>query len=615
MIAENRLSDLLAQAAASIMEPTTEQSRLVDALAELGERLTAQELRIAVLGQFKRGKSTLLNALLGMRALPMGIIPITAIPTFIRSALRHSLRVKRHGAWEEPIVNGEEELSAALERFVSETGNPKNRLDVEKAHVGAPSRFLADSVVFIDTPGVGSTFEHNTRAAETVLAKCDAALFVVSADPPITGAELDYLGRIRALIPRLMFVLNKADLLNRDECDLARDFLVHVLSEQAKIPRPIEIYLVSAKEALAAEDAHDRLALTRSGLPALRSLIADVLVREKQEILIDVVSRRATATIEQLRFQTELRLKGYLLPLEELESKVAIFERSAAEFEEQRRALADSMFVDKQRLLRELKSDTDRLWKAAREEFRAKLEKHMVLSDGGPATVRDRLTSAFSEYFDRAFSSFIDSTNVRVSERLAIHQRRADSLIEAVSRSAAELMDVSVPRSVPQEAFRVDRDPYWVAPEPLQSLLSLSTAPLSRLIPKRIREGRARRQRLKELDRAVLRNVSHLDWAMRQNIEEAFRRFETSLRKELGHALDATRAAMQAAVYRHRLHEDAISRYVRETTSSIEALNGILQELGGAGLCGSSTPASGRLKGESVAGASHRKLDREAERM
>jgi hypothetical protein len=578
-IMADRLSNLLSQAAASIVEPTAEQNRLIDELSELGNRLVAQQLRIAVLGQFKRGKSSLLNALLGMQALPMGITPITAIPTFVRSASRHSIQVKRQGAWEEPTVDGEEELSAALKRFVSEAGNPKNRLDVQEVHVGAPSVFPMDSVIFIDTPGVGSTFEHNTRAAEAVLAKCDAALFVVSADPPITEAELSYLGQIRALIPRLVFVLNKADLLSAEERTLARDFLVHVLSEQANIPPPIEVYLVSAREALTAEEANDGRALTQSGLPALRSLIADILAREKQGILIDVIMRRARATIERLRFQTELRLKGFLLPLEELQSKVATFEQSAAEFEEQRRALADSMFLDKQRLLRELDSDTDRLWKAARADACEKLEKFVGMTSD-PAALRERLKNVISDYFDSALDEFTVSMKVRICERLSVHQRRADSLIEAVSRCAAELMEISIPRSEPKEAFRADREPYWVAPERLQSLASLSIAPFSRFIPKKISEERARRQQAAELDRAVLRNVSHLDWAMRQNIEEAFRRFEIASREELGHALDATRAAMQVALDRHRLHEDAISRYVREASDSIEALDQILQELG-----------------------------------
>ena len=253
----------------------------------------------------------------------------------------------------------------------------------------------------IDTPGVGSTFEHNTKAAEAVLAKCDAALFVVSADPPITKAELAYLTRIRRLIPKIIFVLNKCNLLTGAERKVARDFLVHVLSQQAGIEARIEVWLVSAREALVAQKGDDREALTRSGLPALKNAIVNVLAQEKRSILLDVIVRRGTAHIEQLKFQAELRLKSLLLPLEELASKVSLFEQCAAEFEEQRLSLVDAMSADRQRLLRELQEETDRLWKAAQAEFRTKFEKRLV-ADDDLGVLRKEIAGELSAYFDAA---------------------------------------------------------------------------------------------------------------------------------------------------------------------------------------------------------------------
>ena len=121
--------------------------------------------------------------------------------------------------------------------------------------------------------------------------------------------------------------------------------------------------------------------------------------------------------------------------------------------------------------------------------------------------------------------------------------------------------------------------PIRVAPEQLQSLLSLSTTSFSRFLPRKISGERALRQRIAELDRAVLRNVSNLDSAMRQNIEEAFRRFEVSLRHELALAVSATSAAMRIALDRHRDHEEAVSRSIKEMTDSVARLDLVLQGL------------------------------------
>ena len=80
-----------------------------------------------------------------------------------------------------------------LTAFVTEEANPRNVLNVARVDVFLPAQLLERGVVLIDTPGVGSTHRHQTAAADAVLPECDAALFVVSADPPITEIEIDYL--------------------------------------------------------------------------------------------------------------------------------------------------------------------------------------------------------------------------------------------------------------------------------------------------------------------------------------------------------------------------------------------------------------------------------------
>ena len=66
---------------------------------------------------------------------------------------------------------------------MAEEANPENQLGVERVDLLYPADILANGTVIIDTPGVGSTLQHNTEAAVQVLPKSDAALFVISADP------------------------------------------------------------------------------------------------------------------------------------------------------------------------------------------------------------------------------------------------------------------------------------------------------------------------------------------------------------------------------------------------------------------------------------------------
>ncbi|MFZ0484056.1 MAG: dynamin family protein, partial [Desulfobacterales bacterium] len=195
-------------------------------LSGLKDRLMDGRFHLAVLGQFKRGKSTLLNALISEPILPVSVIPLTSVPTFIRFGSPSIIRV-RYGdnrGVEEFSGESTSDRTDLLVKYVTEEGNPKNKLGVTEVEVVLPAPILSKGVVLIDTPGIGSTYRHNTQATLNFLQQCDAALFLISADPPITDVELDFLRQVRQKIPRLFFILNKVDYLNAKERDQVLSF-------------------------------------------------------------------------------------------------------------------------------------------------------------------------------------------------------------------------------------------------------------------------------------------------------------------------------------------------------------------------------------------------------
>ncbi|MDI6712410.1 MAG: dynamin family protein [Anaerosomatales bacterium] len=127
-----------------------------------------------------------------------------------------------------------EELRSRLAEFVTEERNPHNVLDVEHVTVHHPAPVLASGAVLIDTPGIGSTYKHNTEATLNFLPHCDAAIFVVSADPPITEAEVEFLRQVVDRMPRLFFVLNKVDCLDEREREEAVGFVRGLLERRLR---------------------------------------------------------------------------------------------------------------------------------------------------------------------------------------------------------------------------------------------------------------------------------------------------------------------------------------------------------------------------------------------
>jgi len=150
----------------------------------LAERVRDGLFYVACIGQFKRGKSTLLNALLGEEVVPVGVVPVTAVVTVVRYGERRRARVRLADETQLEISLAE------LPEYVTEEKNHENAKGVTAVEVFVPSRLLMGGMCFVDTPGIGSVFSGNTEATKAFVPHIDAALVVLGADPPISADEL-----------------------------------------------------------------------------------------------------------------------------------------------------------------------------------------------------------------------------------------------------------------------------------------------------------------------------------------------------------------------------------------------------------------------------------------
>jgi hypothetical protein len=158
------LAVLLEKAADTILENGSVFVHYAQKLNELADRYSEGRFHPAVLGQFKRGKSTLLNALTRDPILPVGVVPLTAAPTFIQYGETAKISVQYQGGRPAEEFRGAStaERCAYLARFVTEKGNPQNKLGIAEVQVDLPAAILSGGVVLIDTRGIGSTYRHNT---------------------------------------------------------------------------------------------------------------------------------------------------------------------------------------------------------------------------------------------------------------------------------------------------------------------------------------------------------------------------------------------------------------------------------------------------------------------
>ena len=119
---------------------------------ELKEKIQDNVFNLVVLGQFKRGKTSLINALLGAEILPTAVVPLTSIATILKYGETLNINVYFNDGRVTEIE------PATLTQYVTEKGNPRNEKDVQEVIITYPSSYLKDGVRLIDTPGVGSVY-------------------------------------------------------------------------------------------------------------------------------------------------------------------------------------------------------------------------------------------------------------------------------------------------------------------------------------------------------------------------------------------------------------------------------------------------------------------------
>ncbi|MGB6728087.1 MAG: dynamin family protein [Terracidiphilus sp.] len=345
-----RLADLAQELG---VEPVAEEAR------ELAARVAEGRFYVACVGQFKRGKSTLLNALVGHEVVPTGFVPVTAVPTVIRSGNEIRARIRmRDGSWRDiPMPD--------LKQYVTEELNPENEKCVDGAEVFVPSVLLSAGMCFVDTPGLGSVFTGNTAATQAFIPHIDAALVVVGADPPIAGEELTLVEAVGKQVQDLILVINKADRTSDPERAAAAKFTRDILEKRLRRPMG-EVFEVSAADRM---ENRGPLRDWEKLLASLHHLVDDSgrnLVRAACDRGLQRLSEQLLAIINEDR-------DALLRPIEASEQRIGFMKETIGEAERSMHEL-NYLFMAEQHRISDLfggrhKQFFRSAWKESEAEF------------------------------------------------------------------------------------------------------------------------------------------------------------------------------------------------------------------------------------------------------
>ncbi len=191
---------------------------------------------VAILGQFKAGKSSFINSIIGENILPVGVIPVTTVITRIQYGKKRNIVVKYFDGTKSEINPDD------IEVFTSEAKNPANRKNVEVVDIELPSLGGFEGLRLVDTPGLGSIFKYHRKTSENWLPEVGATLLAVSSDRPLSDYDLELIRNLTQHTPKIALLLTKVDILTPEQQIEMVEFVKQALERELEVHIPVYLY-------------------------------------------------------------------------------------------------------------------------------------------------------------------------------------------------------------------------------------------------------------------------------------------------------------------------------------------------------------------------------------
>ena len=546
------------------------------ALDALRHKFDEHAFHLVVAGEFKRGKSTLINALLGADLLPTGVVPLTSVVTQLRFEDVAAVHVRFDGGEQRSVPIG------TLADYVTERGNPENAKCVSEVVVGFPSEWLKGGLRLVDTPGVGSVHGHNSDVTQRYLPMADAVVFVISADQPLGRNELDFLERVKGYAGKVFCVLNKIDYLSAEERLESAAFTRDVL--RGAIGADVPLFAVSARQALCARTEGDDRLSADSGMATFDHALREFLLNEGGRLWLDSMRRQVLRLLADTRLALALEQRSLTSPWEAMEKSLHAFAGKKAELLQARGDLDPLLDADGRKLLRQrVEPDLANLKTTLRQTTLAKLDSWCEAGRGRgagglEAELEQQVVAGIRGAFD-SWRSAEDAVVTREFERAcARFWHKLGNAEDELLRYSAELFAVpftAIATDAPWHARSTFYYKFWEEP----STSSLVGRPLVRLLPAAFshpmiqRRMRARAQDLIEMQTGRV----HYDF------DERIRKNLQTFRQDMDERMTATLASIETAIDKGQTAksqgEAAADSRCESLSSSIETIESLESRL------------------------------------
>lgn len=536
---------------------------------DLVTKLEEDRFHLVVVGEFNHGKSTFVNALLGIPALPVGVTPTTATIHHLRYADTPEATI---------VLTNKERTNLPFDQLRKfAVGGGSSPDEVDYIEVGYPAPLLRERILLVDTPGVNDLSHQRADITYSYIPRADAVLFLLDAGQILKESERVFLEEklLKASRDKIVFVITKWDMLSADE---RVEALAYAKLQLAKMVKNPIVFPVSAETALAGK-------ADESGMPELLTHLTKFLSEERGKILLGNALGEGLSVAELLSKGLDARRRSIVMKIDELDRRIQMLDQDLA---------GQAGTIEQRRM--KIREEISAIKMGARKDLeRFIADVSAKLPEVIDAAKKEDLSNYLPSFLEDTFRKWAEAESKEIGERLEELAEKTIALIRDDASDTTKRVAGAMGTDLKRLEVQVDTFKYDVGVGALFAVglgtlfvnlavggVLLVAAPVLALVVKGRIDAEYKKQ-AKEAGPAILKQAGErVAPKMDEMIEEFATRLDTwvvtageELHREILEVLHATRAKrtagdMDEAVAREEL--EALAARLETSRARVQAL-------------------------------------------
>lgn len=528
-------------------------------IKELQLKVKQEKLHLVIVGLFKRGKSSLINALIGKNLAPVAVTPVTSVITYFEynNDENYALINFKNGCIKKTTID-------TVNEYVNEEKNKENNKQVETVAIynNAP---ILKIITIVDTPGIGSAFIHNTATTLHYITKIDAALFLVSADMPISEKELDFLKELFKTVPKIIFVINKKDLVSNEDLTKLIQHNITLIATELNLPeQEINFIAVSVKEYQQKKD--------NNGINILVEKINSIAQQETNKILDKMITNKYNWLYQELLVQIKLKQETLKMPLNELLQKKLEIDKSITIIQTQQQEFESIIQQNIKKLQQQIKEAVNKKFKKLQTEIYTVLEtENNITKNDVFIKTQQQINENIIQQFHFLKTHLEELAKEEFKILLKNYSNRSETFFSELTKHLQSLQGINLGTLFNSFNLNAYTSFYLTTNSSLSNLL-LSNNKLSYILPATFRKKIIINNLKKHYHEILTQNSASIGYDLEYKIQESFRSFNYDLNKHLNELLKRLQQILLNTTTKKQTAQQLIDAEIRELENKLQIM-------------------------------------------